>query len=113
MYVGRKKQNESSCISSTFVFLNLIVYCGVVIASDCIRGNLSWKQREKSWKKWKALFMWFLHRMPYLMEKHPDGSYSVVNKKTGYIHAKHTTLSKAKAQIRLLGMIEAKEKHRK
>jgi hypothetical protein len=51
--------------------------------------------------------------MPYLMEKHPDGSYSVVNKKTGYIHAKHTTLSKAKAQIRLLGMIEAKEKHRK
>jgi hypothetical protein len=51
--------------------------------------------------------------MPYLLQKHPDGSYSVVNKITGFIHAKHTTLTKAKAQIRLLGMMEAKEKHNK
>jgi hypothetical protein len=51
--------------------------------------------------------------MPYLIEKHSDGSYSVINKKTGFIHAKHTTLSKAKAQVRLLGMMEAKEKYKK
>jgi hypothetical protein len=51
--------------------------------------------------------------MPYLLQKHIDGSYSVVNKKTGFVHAKHTTKSKAEAQIRLLGMMEAKEKHRK
>ena len=34
--------------------------------------------------------------------------YKVVNKDTGFVHAKHTTLSKAKAQVRLINMGEKK-----
>ena len=42
--------------------------------------------------------------MPYLIEKHGN-YYSVKNKVTGQYKAKHTTLTKAKAQVRLLHMI--------
>jgi hypothetical protein len=42
--------------------------------------------------------------MPYSINKLARGSYEVVNSKTGKIHAKHTSLTKAKAQVRLLGM---------
>jgi hypothetical protein len=42
--------------------------------------------------------------MPYSINKLARGSYEVVNSKTGKIHAKHTSLAKAKAQVRLLGM---------
>jgi hypothetical protein len=51
--------------------------------------------------------------MPYSIMKNPTGSFSVINTKTGYIHAKNTTEKKAKAQIRLLYMMESKEKHLK
>lgn len=49
--------------------------------------------------------------MPYKIEKCKEcgcGTYKVINIKTGKIHAKHTTLQKAKAQVRLL-----EEKHEK
>ena len=42
--------------------------------------------------------------MPYLIVKHGN-SYAVKNKVTGQYKSKHTTLSKAKAQVRLLHMI--------
>ena len=40
--------------------------------------------------------------MPYHLTKHGDGSYSVINVETGRVHSEHTTLEKAKAQMRLL-----------
>jgi hypothetical protein len=40
--------------------------------------------------------------MPYEIIKKPSGKYEVINKLTGEIHAKGTTLKKAKAQVRLL-----------
>ena len=43
--------------------------------------------------------------MPYGIEKHHSG-YAVVNKKSGKVHAKHTTKEKAEAQRRLLEGIE-------
>lgn len=46
--------------------------------------------------------------MPYKLIKHSDGSFAVKNLQSGKIVAKHTTLSKAQAQIRLLHMIEGK-----
>jgi hypothetical protein len=46
--------------------------------------------------------------MPYDIIKKPSGKYEVINKLTGEIHAKGTTLKKAKAQVRLLGMKEGK-----
>lgn len=46
--------------------------------------------------------------MPYALIKHTDGTYSVKNKKTGNLHAIHTTKQKAMAQIRLLYLIESK-----
>jgi cystathionine beta-lyase family protein involved in aluminum resistance len=50
--------------------------------------------------------------MPYSLIKNPGGSFSVVNTKTGYVHAKNTTEKKAKAQMRLLGLLESKERRR-
>lgn len=44
--------------------------------------------------------------MPYLIIKHGN-SYAVKNKITGQYKSKHTTLTKAKAQIRLLNTIDA------
>ena len=44
--------------------------------------------------------------MPYHLQKHGDGSYSVTNIENGRILARHTTLTKAKAQMRLLQAIE-------
>jgi len=46
--------------------------------------------------------------MPYKLIKHSDGSFAVKNLQSGKIVAKHTTLVKAQAQIRLLHMIEGK-----
>lgn len=42
--------------------------------------------------------------MPYLIVKHGN-SYAVKNTHTGQYKAKHTSLAKAKAQVRLLHMI--------
>jgi hypothetical protein len=42
--------------------------------------------------------------MPYIIIKHGN-TYSVKNTQTGMFKAKHTTLTKAKAQVRLLHMI--------
>lgn len=39
--------------------------------------------------------------MPYVIERH-HGGFQVVNPLTGRVHAKHTTLAKAEAQVRLL-----------
>jgi hypothetical protein len=46
--------------------------------------------------------------MPYEIVKKPSGKFQVINKNTGEIHAKGTTLKKAKAQVRLLGMVDRK-----
>jgi len=43
--------------------------------------------------------------MPYQILKNTDGSYAVVNPLTKQFHSKHTTLQKAKSQIRLLHMV--------
>jgi len=43
--------------------------------------------------------------MPYKIEKCNVcgcGTYKVINKLTGKVHAKHTTLKKAQAQVRLV-----------
>lgn len=44
--------------------------------------------------------------MPYHIQKHSDNSYSVINVENGRVHSAHTTLLKAKAQVRLLYGIE-------
>ena len=45
--------------------------------------------------------------MPYTIRKLPlKNSYKVINTLTKKIHSKHTSLDKAKAQVRLLYMIE-------
>ena len=43
--------------------------------------------------------------MPYEIKKLGRGDYEVINTENGKIHAKHTSLTKAKAQIRLLHMV--------
>jgi hypothetical protein len=43
--------------------------------------------------------------MPYAIRKNPDGSFRVINKKSGEIMAKHTTKEKAQSQIRFLEML--------
>jgi hypothetical protein len=48
--------------------------------------------------------------MPYVIDRLPDGKYCVKNKVTGKIHAFHTTLDKAKAQIRLMEMVDHEKK---
>ena len=50
--------------------------------------------------------------MPYEIRKVGD-AYEVVNKKTGKIHAKGTTLKKAKAQVRLLHARTGHGRHRR
>jgi hypothetical protein len=44
--------------------------------------------------------------MPYQITKNKDGSYKVTNKKTGKVHAYHTTLVNAKKQIRLMQAVD-------
>jgi hypothetical protein len=44
--------------------------------------------------------------MPYEINRLPDGAFQVRNKETGNVHAKHTTLAKAKAQIAALHAAE-------
>ena len=44
--------------------------------------------------------------MPYRITRHNDGLFSVKNIVTGRVLAKHTTLKKAEAQVRLLHAIE-------
>jgi hypothetical protein len=46
--------------------------------------------------------------MPYQI-KRVAGGWSVVNKKTGKVVSKKTTLLKATAQVRLLKLLESKE----
>ena len=43
--------------------------------------------------------------MPYTIEKY-KGAYRVINSQTGKVHAYHTTLPKAEAQVRLMHSIE-------
>jgi hypothetical protein len=40
--------------------------------------------------------------MPYDKIHNKDGTYTVKNAETGKVHASHTTLAKAEAQMRLL-----------
>jgi hypothetical protein len=47
--------------------------------------------------------------MPYKILKNADNSYKLINSDTGRVHAKHTTLEKAKAQMRLLHLITGKK----
>ena len=49
---------------------------------------------------------------PYDIKKKPGTQtrFKVVNTKTGYIHAKNTTLKKAQSQVRLLKRVEKKKK---
>lgn len=44
--------------------------------------------------------------MPYELKKISPRRYEVVNSETGMVHAKHTSLKNAKAQIRLLQAVE-------
>lgn len=50
--------------------------------------------------------------MPYEIRKLKRGHYEVLNSETGQVHAKQTSLAKAKAQVRLLGMKHADGGHR-
>lgn len=43
--------------------------------------------------------------MPYSIRKTGSG-YQVVNRETGKVHAKHTSLRKARRQVRLLNAVE-------
>lgn len=50
--------------------------------------------------------------MPYKIVHNDDGSYAVINARTGKIHAYHTSLTKAQKQIKLMQIIDAdKMKH--
>ena len=44
--------------------------------------------------------------MPYKIVKKSARRYSVINPKNGKIHAKNTTLKRAKSQVRLLNAID-------
>lgn len=44
--------------------------------------------------------------MPYHLQKHSDSTYSVTNIENGRVHSYHTTLEKAKAQMRLLYAVD-------
>ena len=50
-------------------------------------------------------FILSIKYMPYEIKKLGRGDYEVINTENGKIHAKHTSLTKAKAQIRLLHMV--------
>jgi len=45
--------------------------------------------------------------MPYVIKK-VGSHYSVINRQSGRVHAKHTTKAKAEAQVRLLTSLEKK-----
>ena len=47
--------------------------------------------------------------MPFAIHKNTDGSFRVVNSKTGKVHAKHSTKAHAEAQVRLLRMMMGRE----
>ena len=47
--------------------------------------------------------------MPYQIIKNKDNTYKVVNKITGLVHAKNTTLEKAKKQIKLMEYLDSKK----
>lgn len=51
--------------------------------------------------------------MPLTITKLKGGKYKVVNKKTGKVHSKATTLSNAQKQVRLINMIDAMKKKKK
>ena len=51
--------------------------------------------------------------MPYNIIKNPDGTYKVVSKDSGKVHAKKTSKSKAKAQMRVMYEAEHGEKAKK
>ena len=51
--------------------------------------------------------------MPYKIIKNKDGTYKVWNIDKKEAKAKHTTLEKAKAQIKLLEYIDAKKRKSK
>jgi len=44
--------------------------------------------------------------MPYVIERLPSGKFCVKNKNTGKVHAYHTTLANAQAQVRLMEMVD-------
>lgn len=44
--------------------------------------------------------------MPYGIQKVAEGKYQVINLKTGQVHAKHTSKTKADAQVRLLEAVD-------
>ena len=44
--------------------------------------------------------------MPYKIIKKSARRYSVINPKNGKVHAKNTTLKRAKSQVRLLNAID-------
>jgi hypothetical protein len=47
--------------------------------------------------------------MPFSLHKNPDGTYQVINSKTGKVHAKHSGKLQAEAQLRLLRMLMGRE----
>ena len=50
--------------------------------------------------------------MPYAIHKVKNSRYEVYNPVTGVVHAKHTTLKEATAQIRILSQLEKSTKTR-
>jgi len=48
--------------------------------------------------------------MPYEIKKVSKSKYQVINKITGKIHAKGTTLEKAKKQIKLMEYLDSRKK---
>ena len=48
--------------------------------------------------------------MPYKILKNADSSYKLINSETGKVHAAHTTLQKAEAQMRVLYLVHNKKK---
>ena len=50
--------------------------------------------------------------MPYLIRK-SEKYYKIINSLTGRIHAQHTTLPKAKAQIRIMGYFDDNKRIKK
>jgi hypothetical protein len=60
----------------------------------------------------KILLLINQYTMPYDIKKKPGAKtrFKVVNTKTGYVHAKNTTLTKAQSQLRLLKQLEKKKK---
>ena len=49
-------------------------------------------------------------KMPYAIQRNPDGSYKVKNTETGRLASKKTTKAKAEAQVRILNTVFLTEK---